>query len=128
MLVGAPRFELGTPSPPDWCANRAALRSDATRAGYSYGFSAPCARRSFRRQLGNRTLGTNIDVSGTVPYRTVPTAVITCNGIPSFLTCEGAMGTVSDLLGLAGAKSTPDAAPAIVPEHKSADQPPTATR
>jgi hypothetical protein len=27
-LVGAPRFELGTPSPPDWCANRAALRSD----------------------------------------------------------------------------------------------------
>ena len=22
------RFELGTPSPPDWCANRAALRSD----------------------------------------------------------------------------------------------------
>ncbi len=26
-LVGAPRFELGTPSPPDWCANRAALRS-----------------------------------------------------------------------------------------------------
>jgi hypothetical protein len=28
-LVGAPRFELGTPSPPDWCANRAALRSEA---------------------------------------------------------------------------------------------------
>src|SRR5690242_9690242 len=27
FLVGAPRFELGTPSPPDWCANRAALRS-----------------------------------------------------------------------------------------------------
>jgi hypothetical protein len=27
LLVGAPRFELGTPSPPDWCANRAALRS-----------------------------------------------------------------------------------------------------
>src|SRR5271166_1339995 len=27
-LVGAPRFELGTPSPPDWCANRAALRSE----------------------------------------------------------------------------------------------------
>ena len=26
-MVGAPRFELGTPSPPDWCANRAALRS-----------------------------------------------------------------------------------------------------
>ena len=27
-LVGAARFELATPSPPDWCANRAALRSD----------------------------------------------------------------------------------------------------
>jgi hypothetical protein len=27
-VVGAPRFELGTPSPPDWCANRAALRSE----------------------------------------------------------------------------------------------------
>jgi hypothetical protein len=26
-LVGAPGFEPGTPSPPDWCANRAALRS-----------------------------------------------------------------------------------------------------
>src|SRR5262245_33819288 len=31
LLVGAPRFELGTPSPPDWCANRAALRSDRHR-------------------------------------------------------------------------------------------------
>src|SRR6266436_7849116 len=30
-LVGAPRFELGAPSPPDWCANRAALRSDRRR-------------------------------------------------------------------------------------------------
>ena len=28
LLVGAARFELATPSPPDWCANRAALRSD----------------------------------------------------------------------------------------------------
>ena len=28
LMVGAPRFELGTPSPPDWCANRAALRSE----------------------------------------------------------------------------------------------------
>ena len=28
VVVGAPRFELGTPSPPDWCANRAALRSE----------------------------------------------------------------------------------------------------
>jgi hypothetical protein len=31
LLVGAPRFELGTPSPPDWCANRAALRSERPR-------------------------------------------------------------------------------------------------
>src|SRR6266704_1116163 len=30
LVVGAPRFELGTPSPPDWCANRAALRSAGT--------------------------------------------------------------------------------------------------
>jgi hypothetical protein len=29
ILVGAPGFEPGTPSPPDWCANRAALRSAA---------------------------------------------------------------------------------------------------
>src|SRR3974377_1684330 len=28
LLVGAARFELATPSPPDWCANRAALRSE----------------------------------------------------------------------------------------------------
>ena len=33
------------------------------------------------------------------------------------------MGTVSDLLGLASAKSTPDASPAIVPEQRSADHP-----
>jgi chromosome segregation ATPase len=31
------------------------------------------------------------------------------------------MGTVSDLLGLAGAKSTPDASAALAPEHKSAE-------
>src|SRR5215831_5529270 len=31
-MVGAARFELATPSPPDWCANRAALRSEAKRA------------------------------------------------------------------------------------------------
>ena len=30
-LVGAARFELATPSPPDWCANRAALRSELRR-------------------------------------------------------------------------------------------------
>ena len=27
-MVGAGRFELPTPSPPDWCANQAALRSE----------------------------------------------------------------------------------------------------
>ena len=31
LLVGAPGFEPGTPSPPDWCANRAALRSDRAK-------------------------------------------------------------------------------------------------
>src|ERR1700753_2423220 len=45
-LVGAPRFELGTPSPPDWCANRAALRSEAVNrpnfAG-SYATATPLA-------------------------------------------------------------------------------------
>jgi hypothetical protein len=30
LLVGAGRFELPTPSPPDWCANQAALRSGPT--------------------------------------------------------------------------------------------------
>ena len=33
------------------------------------------------------------------------------------------MGTVSDLLGLAGAKLTPDASPALAPEQRSADLP-----
>ena len=27
IMVGAERFELSTPSPPDWCANQAAPRS-----------------------------------------------------------------------------------------------------
>ena len=31
-MVGAARFELATPSPPDWCANRAALRSEDGKA------------------------------------------------------------------------------------------------
>jgi hypothetical protein len=30
-MVGAERFELSTPSPPDWCANLAAPRSDRSR-------------------------------------------------------------------------------------------------
>src|SRR5580658_9625046 len=32
LLVGAARFELATPSPPDWCANQAAPRSVASSA------------------------------------------------------------------------------------------------
>src|SRR5690606_7714036 len=41
-LVGAGRFELPTPSPPDWCANQAALRSDRPS------FCPACAWRSTR--------------------------------------------------------------------------------
>jgi hypothetical protein len=40
MMVGAARFELATPSPPDWCANRAALRSDARKPVEIWGFAA----------------------------------------------------------------------------------------
>ena len=32
-MVGAGRFELPTPGPPDRCANRAALRSEASMQG-----------------------------------------------------------------------------------------------
>jgi hypothetical protein len=32
-MVGAGRFELPTPGPPDRCANRAALRSDVENQG-----------------------------------------------------------------------------------------------
>jgi hypothetical protein len=32
LLVGAAGFEPTTPSPPDWCANRAAPRPDARKA------------------------------------------------------------------------------------------------
>src|ERR1700731_474169 len=46
LLVGAPRFELGTPSPPDWCANRAALRS--ARMGNIYAPDAGGARAKAR--------------------------------------------------------------------------------
>src|SRR3984885_10207475 len=35
ILVGAERFELSTPSPPDWCANQAAPRSVARNRGGS---------------------------------------------------------------------------------------------
>ena len=46
LLVGAPGFEPGTPSPPDWCANRAALRSDEMKPLFYRGilifrFSSP---------------------------------------------------------------------------------------
>jgi hypothetical protein len=58
LMVGAPRFELGTPSPPDWCANRAALRSART-CGPRYGESAGVlqVRRSGHRQALNPTRG-----------------------------------------------------------------------
>ena len=61
-MVGAARFELATPSPPDWCANRAALRSDegahyrerAFAAQYSCAAAdlAPLARRIAAWALG----------------------------------------------------------------------------
>ena len=35
-LVGAAGFEPTTPSPPDWCANRAAPRPDRNGADYRY--------------------------------------------------------------------------------------------
>jgi hypothetical protein len=44
LLVGAARFELATPSPPDWCANRAALRSEMRRT-----IGAPTGRGNARR-------------------------------------------------------------------------------
>src|SRR5215469_740528 len=47
-MVGAPRFELGTPSPPDWCANRAALRSAAISTNL-YADESAHARPSFLR-------------------------------------------------------------------------------
>lgn len=47
-MVGAPRFELGTPSPPDWCANRAALRSAGTSGPRTAVLPAFC------RSLGRR--------------------------------------------------------------------------
>ncbi len=52
LVVGAPRFELGTPSPPDWCANRAALRSDARKAVDIWAFLAftPSGRKPQERE------------------------------------------------------------------------------
>src|SRR5580658_6198412 len=48
LLVGAPRFELGTPSPPDWCANRAALRSEALGWGIFADLRRFASRRNCR--------------------------------------------------------------------------------
>jgi hypothetical protein len=55
-LVGAARFELATPSPPDWCANRAALRSEARNALTSKACPHPTQPRSpsNKVQKGNR--------------------------------------------------------------------------
>ena len=55
LLVGAPRFELGTPSPPDWCANRAALRS--ARAGTSTLAPQPAQGRAGRPRNGGFPCG-----------------------------------------------------------------------
>jgi hypothetical protein len=44
LLVGAAGFEPATPSPPDWCANRAALRS-ALKQSMLYA-AAPCGARA----------------------------------------------------------------------------------
>ncbi len=52
LLVGAARFELATPSPPDWCANQAALRSDPLlppRYEAWYGAPAACFTTDGRR-------------------------------------------------------------------------------
>src|SRR5260221_14671743 len=47
ILVGAPGFEPGTPSPPDWCANRAALRS--AEKNHVYAAAAQRARARMAR-------------------------------------------------------------------------------
>src|ERR1051325_2220327 len=62
-LVGAERFELSTPSPPDWCANQAAPRSDrraalqgrpARGADYSWRAVGPQPRQLNAIKLGSR--------------------------------------------------------------------------
>ena len=49
-LVGAERFELSTPGPPDRCANRAALRSDA-RLSASWIYTLGRARQGVASRL-----------------------------------------------------------------------------
>ncbi len=51
-LVGAARFELATPSPPDWCANRAAPRSDRSLEAYAH--PARVGLLAFRSWARNR--------------------------------------------------------------------------
>jgi hypothetical protein len=59
LMVGAARFELATPSPPDWCANQAALRSEPD------GDVSPMA---FRRLPGARHASlVALDVPRTAP-------------------------------------------------------------
>jgi hypothetical protein len=60
-LVGAPRFELGTPSPPDWCANRAALRSDARNALVSKASETFTQAEARHNQDRAGTFGTKVD-------------------------------------------------------------------
>ena len=48
LLVGAGRFELPTPSPPDWCANQAALRSGAPLLPLPHARSTAAQRQRFQ--------------------------------------------------------------------------------
>src|SRR5262245_12340065 len=54
-MVGAARFELATPSPPDWCANRAALRSAKGRRANEYAGRSGSARLRWSAGLQSRT-------------------------------------------------------------------------
>ena len=49
-MVGAAGFEPATPSPPDWCANRAALRSAGPRTDALRRAKMPCKCRRTRRR------------------------------------------------------------------------------
>ena len=48
-LVGAPRSDLKTPNPPDWCANRAPLRSAGTSGLRHVDLHAGCRSRPLGR-------------------------------------------------------------------------------
>jgi hypothetical protein len=62
-MVGAARFELATPSPPDWCANRAALRSE-NRPDYSEGRPAAQLARAAEKTY-------NVYVISAGPFPTI---------------------------------------------------------